>query len=231
MDIKAKDLRPEVRQDILDKIKNELGYSEYNRLVDKVGEDGLIEFVLLQTVSNASPAASANASNRSSSEMQGCSSYIFYIAVLLGLTAGAYFPNGKSLGALYERIFPTVLVVVVVGILLLWLLSWLTSGDLQAWMAEWTNWYLLAGLITGIIGAVIGVIGNLRDVGIKIVGITLVEFIYCYLYGMILVFPYSRWVNNMKSESWQWVFIIIGILVTLIIINLGWIKVILPLFS
>lgn len=230
MNIKSKDPTPEVRQSILHQIQNELGYSEYNRLIAKVGEDGLIDFVLAQTVANTSSATSTKPSNRNSSELQGCSSHIFYIAALLGFTAGAYFPDGKNLGSLYEKLFPIIVGVMIVGVILMLIYTSITGSDVPFWTDEGTIWYLLAGLITGIIAAVAGLFVNILDVGIKALGIAIVAFTYCYLFGIVLIIPYSRWVNNMQSNFWQWVFIIAGILMTLFVLGLGWIILMIPLF-
>jgi hypothetical protein len=114
----ATDLSPEIRQGILNQVKSQLGFEEYNRLVNTLGEDGVIDLVLTQMYSKNTSTPISRTKNEQAHNSKG-RSLVFYIALLVAMIAGAYYPDGKILGTIYDKILPITAIVIGVGVLLI----------------------------------------------------------------------------------------------------------------
>ena len=82
--MKASDLPYDVKQELLKQIKQQVGWSEYDRIVDQVGEDGVIDLALAQL----EDVSKAQASKKKKGFWSEWGWLLFWL-VLAGLAAAA----------------------------------------------------------------------------------------------------------------------------------------------
>lgn len=84
MSIRASDLPDPIRRQLLDQLRSQLGWSDYDRLVGQLGEDELLNMALSQTQSQAGTTASSSSpsSTRSKKLTQADTILLIFLLVL-----------------------------------------------------------------------------------------------------------------------------------------------------
>jgi hypothetical protein len=114
----ASDLPNDVRQNLVDQIRNQVGDSEYDRLVDQMGENQLIDYVLQKMDTNSSQ---VSASIRPTPQTPGNKAWevikyiIFVVGVVLFLLLAGQKPWDSIIGAIVLIYFLVVILKGVIG--------------------------------------------------------------------------------------------------------------------
>jgi hypothetical protein len=149
MALQSSDLPEPVKRELLNQIRDQVGYSNYDRAVSAIGEDGVVDAVLSQVSSSRGSTASRSGSGSSSSVWDLFLQYGIYLVLFLSMLG----PIGTTISTivfivlvaswvvtLCYRDFSTVAAGVVgiialggVGLLLWKVVPWVWHGAGQWW--------------------------------------------------------------------------------------------------
>lgn len=200
MSMKASDLSDTQRKAILNHIRTQVGDTQYSQLRDSLGDDGLIDAILLQ----------ASKSDVQTAQPKSGIQWVFYLAILLASAVAIYFPDGSVIGRageIFETVFNTVLVCG--GVLFVLALIISLFGTNAGF--DFGDVYWIALIVAAIIAGLGGIILNISKHGLVILAVAVVSFVYCYLVGIILGVPTRRYLENSSSGIGKVLVSILGV--------------------
>jgi len=141
MTLKASDLSEGTKRQILDEIRNRLGQTQYQQMIDSLGEDGLINAILTIETANKSETSVKRKGGKASS---------FFSTTLVVIGAALIFCGFFWATDNFEHWYGKI----VTGILLIPFLLWLTGFSIPEEFI-----YILVGIIAILISAALIILG------------------------------------------------------------------------